>query len=91
MADYNYPNAHRYCYECVANKYSQCLGSCDDMKERGYRLREGLRDCFVEEYCFECKSFMPYAEYDNAMGECEVFMKTVWAHGECERKVLEQC
>ena len=90
MANYNYPSAHKYCYECAANKYSQCIASCDDMKERAYRLREGLKDCFVEKYCFDCESFEPFYDevYGTAMGNCKIFVKTVWAYGECEKEVL---
>lgn len=85
MSNYHYPNAHKYCYECARHKYNQCEATCDDMLEHGYCIREGLKDCFVEKYCFECNEFEPFKEsYGTAKGKCKVNNNTVWAYGECE-------
>lgn len=75
----------KYCFDCAKYKYKQCEANSDDMWERGYNLREGLKDCFVGKYCFECNNFEPFEDiYGTAKGKCKVNENIVWAYEGCE-------
>ena len=88
MDNYTYPNTKRYCFECMASKYGQCPGNCDDMWERGYHIREGLGDCFVDKYCFDCNEFEPIVEeMSHTYGYCKVNGEKVFAYHPCMIKI----